>query len=118
MDAVVSDLEAGDARALALPRFQIYEKCAGVFREAAKLIQLGIEALCYHAAVADDRGRGLYECGRKKCSNVRVRRDTGMQGAEPWIIQRFELGTQRRDRMQCAAQPREIPRRCRAQGYA
>ena len=51
-DAVVGELQRGDARALALAAFELQQEFIGVRGDAAQLVELGVVAGGDHVAVA------------------------------------------------------------------
>ncbi|MNN94329.1 hypothetical protein D3C81_2129330 [compost metagenome] len=65
MDAVVANLEIGQAGAGLFPRFQVHQVLAGVLAEHLQFVEFGVVTALDHAAVADHRRRVVDNCPRQ-----------------------------------------------------
>ena len=80
--AVVAHLQGGNAAALALAQFQIDQELVGMGGQAAQLVQLFIEAIGQHAAVAQFQRWHLGDgTGQQLCASVMFTQ-RGMQGLQ------------------------------------
>ncbi len=86
MDPVVAHLEAGQAGTLALPGLQADQVVAGMLGKASVLVELGVEALGDHSAVADHHRWVLHQGARQGVGQRREGVDMAAQ-----LVQRAAL---------------------------
>ena len=115
-DAVVADLERGDAGARALPLLHLGDHLLARRRDAPQVVELGVDAVADVAAVARQRRRLVDERRARWPPARRPRRRARRRGST-----RAAPGTPRaaggggaRPRATCAAPPGRAARRCPA----
>ncbi|MNU58797.1 hypothetical protein D3C71_479410 [compost metagenome] len=79
---VVADLQGGDAAALALALFQVDQELVGVGRQATQFIQLGVEAICQHATIAELERRHFGNGAGQQVRTLVVFAERGVQGLQ------------------------------------
>ena len=88
--AVVLHAQVGDAGTLALTRFQRQQEFGAVGLDAAQLVQIGIETVGNHAAIADiDSGIGLQR-GLQQAQHVGRRLQLGCDGGQQAFTLAFQ----------------------------
>ena len=112
---VVAHLQGGNAAALALAQFQVDQELVGMGGQAAQLVQLFIEAIGEHAAVAQLQRRHFGDGAGQQLRALIVFAQRGMQGLQARRIQRRQHVAHRRQQAQAIAQGGEIARTRRAQ---
>ena len=118
MDAVVADLQVGQAGAGLLARFQVHQELPGVFAQRLQLVQLGVIAGLDHATVADHRRRVVDDRLGQQFGEFGIGADGGGQRPQ---VRRFQFGhgvLQVRQRRQRVAQARQVARAGVAQADA
>lgn len=118
MDAVVADLQVGQAGAGLLARFQVHQELPGVFAQRLQLVQLGVIAGLDHATVADHRWRVVDDRLGQQFGEFGIGADGGGQRLQ---VRRFQFGhgvLQVRQRRQRVAQARQVARAGVAQADA
>ncbi len=118
MDAVVADLQVGQAGAGLLARFQVHQELSGVFAQRLQLVQLGVIAGLDHATVADHRRRVVDDRLGQQFGEFGIGADGGGQRLQ---VRRFQFGhgvLQVRQRRQRVAQARQVARAGVAQADA
>ncbi len=111
---VVFDAQVGDAGARALARFQVDQELPGVFRQAAQLVEVGVEAARDHAAVAH-HGGGLQHDGAfqqvEAFGRIGQVVEDGVQQRRFGVARAHaDIGAQRRQVLQAGAQAGEVAR--------
>ena len=118
VDAVVADLERGDAAARPLAGFQIDQELVGMRAEHAQFVQFGIETIGDHAAVARQQRRLLHDGACHPCGLRVVFAKFGAQRQQPRRVDAGQRLADLRQQQQRIAQGREIARSRAAQGHA
>ena len=87
MHPVVADFQIGDAGLLAFARFKIGQKAVGVVAETAVLVQLGVEAIGNHPAVAQHHRRLRLGRPTEQIGLIVMAVQRGAELAHPWRIE-------------------------------
>ena len=110
MHAIELDAQVGDSGARALAALHLEQERAAPVLDCAQLVELGVEAVAYHSAFAD-QGSGLVAQRRGEPSMEVV---DWLQGErrhlEPGRAARDQFGVHRRERRERVAQAREVAR--------
>ncbi len=118
MDAVVADLERGDAAALALARFQVDQELIGVGGQAAQFVEFGVVTLGDDAAVDQLQRRLRRDRAGEQVRGLVVAPHLVGQRLQPRRIQRGQHFAQRRQHRQTVAQGGQVAWARRAQRHA
>ncbi|MCY1292373.1 hypothetical protein D9M71_409260 [compost metagenome] len=118
MDAVVADLEVGQAGACLLPGFQVHQVLTGVLAERLEFVQLGVVAGLDHPTVADYRRRVVDDGARQQVGQFRIGTDAACQFLQVGHIQLGHRALQLRQGGEGVTQAGEIARTGVAQADA
>ncbi|MNP26383.1 hypothetical protein D3C76_1192400 [compost metagenome] len=110
VDAVVADLQVGQAGAGLLPCLQVHQVLAGVFAEGLQFVQFGVVAALDHAAVADHRRRVVDDRPGQQVGQFRIGADADGQLAEMRRFQFEHAALQLGQGGQRVAQSRQVAR--------
>ncbi|KAG1549843.1 hypothetical protein G6F50_013324 [Rhizopus delemar] len=110
---VVAHLQGGDATALALALFQVDQELVGMGGQAAQLVQLLVEAVGQHAAIAQLQRRHLGDGAGQQLRAFVMFAQRGVQRLQAWRIQRRQHLAHCRQQAQAIAQGGGTARGCR-----